>query len=358
MANQVTWGFLNMQHLFNNRVVEVGEGVVNDAIQATMAEHNRQMNAMLDLFVYRTNEFQTTYKSGADARLQALDNNGRARPILGAVSKYTVGLPMFHAGAAWGSNRVSLLKMTVEEANRITNLLINADARWLRDHIFAAIYNNAEWTFADEDYGPLTVKPLANGDSEVYAIQRGQMTASGDTHFFAQANAIGNADNPFPTIYKELVEHSENSGQVFALVPTNLMTATRALDTFYDQPDPNLSVLSTERVLVGQFDAAERMPGELRGYADGVWIVEWPSMPDNYIIAMTTGGEKPIAMREEVIPELRGYSQVAVRADHPFWESQWERRAGFGAWNRVGALVYRVGNGSYAIPTGYETPMP
>lgn len=358
MPNQVTYGFLNMQHLFNNRVVEVGEGLVNDAIQATMAEHNRQLNAMMDMFVFRTDAFQTTYKSGADARLQALDDNGRARPILGAVTKYTVGLPMFHAGAAWGSNRISLLKMTVEEANRITRLLINADARWMRDHLFAAIYNNAEWTFPDQENGPVVVKPLANGDSEVYGIQRGAMSASGDTHFFAQANAIDDANNPFPTIHKELIEHSENGGQVFALVPTNLINTVTALDTFYDYPDPNLTTLNTERQLIGTFSATEAMPGELRGYADGVWIVEWPSMPDNYIIALTTEGERPIAMREETIPELRGYAQVAIRADHPFWESQWERRAGFGAWNRVGAVVWRVGNGSYAIPTGYTTPMP
>jgi hypothetical protein len=37
----------------------------------------------------------------------------------------------------------------------------------------------------------------------------------------------------------------------------------------------------------------------LRGYADKNWIVEWRSLPDNYIISVTTNGEKPVAMREE-----------------------------------------------------------
>ena len=85
--------------------------------------------------------------------------------------------------------------------------------------------------------------------------------------------------------------------------------------------------------------------------------MEWPSLPSDYTISVTTGGEKPIAMREDVEAELRGFKKVAERNDHPWYESQWLRRAGFGAWNRVGALVYRTNNATYAIPTNYSSPM-
>jgi len=62
-------------------------------------------------------------------------------------------------------------------------------------------------------------------------------------------------------------------------------------------------------------------------------------------------------MREEPEAELQGFQQVARRDDHPFYESQWLRIAGFGGYNRVGAVVRRIGNGSYAVPTNYGCPM-
>ena len=75
------------------------------------------------------------------------------------------------------------------------------------------------------------------------------------------------------------------------------------------------------------------------------------------MIATMTGGPRPLLMREEMEASLRGFNRVAERNDHPFYESQYLRIAGFGANNRVGALVQRIGNGSYAIPTNYPSPL-
>jgi hypothetical protein len=108
--------------------------------------------------------------------------------------------------------------------------------------------------------------------------------------------------------------------------------------------------------LVGNLGVA--LPGELFGYHDaGIWLAEWKNLPNDYIIAVSTGGERPIAMREEPEAELQGFRAVAEREDHPFWERQYLRTAGFGGWNRVGAVVLRMGSGAYtAAPSGYVTP--
>jgi hypothetical protein len=172
----------------------------------------------------------------------------------------------------------------------------------------------------------------------------------------AQAAGIADATNPYPTIYDTLIDRTENRGQVVALIPTNLVATTEALATFYPATDPNIRDGANTATLVGNL--GQQVPGVVRGYVDGVWIVEWRSLPDSYIIATTTDGEKPLAMREEPEAELQGFKQVAQRLNHPFEETHWERIAGFGAWNRVGAVVYRVGNASYAIPTNYTSPMP
>ena len=76
------------------------------------------------------------------------------------------------------------------------------------------------------------------------------------------------------------------------------------------------------------------------------------------MVAITTGGERPLKMREEDVASLQGFRKVAERNDHPFYESQYLRIAGFGAFNLVGALIYRIGSASYSIPAGYSVPMP
>lgn len=359
MANQLLYGFVQLKDLATRRVTEVGVQVVNTAIDQAVAEYNRQIAALLDLFSNRTTEFKEMFNTPVAARLQPLDEHGRARPIK-PFGQYGVAYPLQDGGTAWGATYKAREKMTVQEANDITATLTGADARWLRDHILAALFTNVTWTFNDPIHAALTIQGLANSDTVQYLVQSGADAGATDTHYLAQAAAIADATNPFPTIYTELAEHPENSGEVVAFIPTNLKATTLALATFVPVRDPNVQEGSGVSVLSGSIGIPlPSGPTSLLGYdASGVWIVEWKSLPDNYIVGITTGGERPLKMREEDVASLQGFKKVAERNDHPFYESQWLRSAGFGGFNRVGALVYRIGNAAYAIPANYTSPMP
>lgn len=357
MANQVLYGFHQLTDIYASRVAATNIVAVNDAINAAVTEHNRQIDALMSLFVSPTTNYTERYAQMSAASLQPLDNNGRARPIKPS-GFYDIAFPIQEAGSAWGANYVTRAKMTVADTERITAMMLMADNRWMRDRVLAALFAAATWTFPDPLYGNLTIQPLAlTSDGVTYQLTSGSDTASTDDHHLAQANAIGaGADNPYPAIFTELMEHPENSGDVIAFIPTALKATTTALTTFYPLADGNLQVGSGSTVLTGNLGVTT--PGTLLGYeASGVWIVEWKSLPATHIVAVATGGERPLAMRQDPEPELQGFNRVAERDDHPFYESQWLRRAGFGARNRVGALVYRVGNGTYAAPTGYAPPI-
>jgi len=104
--------------------------------------------------------------------------------------------------------------------------------------------------------------------------------------------------------------------------------------------------------LVGNLGVA--VPGTLRGYVDSgkVWIVEWPVLPSNYMIAVTTDGEPALAMREEPEASLRGFNMVAERNDHPWYERQWLRSA-----DGLGLLVgTAVPEGAQPVAQGYAAP--
>jgi hypothetical protein len=355
MANQVLYGFMNLKDAFNSRVEDVGIGLVNAAIDETLAEHTRQLTNLMSLFVDPTQEYKLRYKTPGAASLQPLDENGRARPVKVA-GYYDIAFPLQMAGIAWGQTYYASKKMRVEDANATMTTLITADKRWMRDRIMAALFTNVNWTFADPEHGDLTVKPLANSDTDTYLIQAGTDAGTTDTHFLAQAGAIADASDPFPTIYTELTEHPENSGDVVVFVPTSNKAAVEALSAFYPMGDSNLRMGAAATVVSGTLNVA--MPGTLFGYHEaGVWLAEWKGLPANYLVGTMTSGPRPLAMREEPEPVLRGFNRVAERNDHPFFESQYLRIAGFGTQNRVGAVIQRVGNGAYAIPTNYTAPL-
>jgi hypothetical protein len=354
MANQILYGFHNLKDLATQRVNTVGVEVINTAIDQAVAEHNRQIAAITNFFCQPTTAYTARFRSVTAARLQPLDEHGRARPIK-PTGYYDVAFPINMGGSAWGADYVTSIKMTVQEVNNALNTMLMADARWMRDHILSALYASATYSFTDPLYGTLTIQPLANGDAVTYQVFAGGDVGATETHQIAQAAAIADATNPYPNIYNELTEHPENGGEVVAFIPSNLRATTEALATFTPVADPNITVGANTDRLTGTLGAS--LPGVLIGYVDKVWIVEWKALPDSYIIATTTEGDRPLAMRQDPEPELQGFKQVATRDDHPFYERQYMRRAGFGAWNRVGALVCRIGNGSYAVPTNYTPPI-
>ena len=349
------YGFESLKDLAGKRVTEVGVGLVNEAISLSVAEHNRQMAAILALLARQTTDFKVTYRTPTAARLQALDEFGRARPVK-VVGKYDIAFPIQSGAAAWGSSRLVREKMTVQEANDVTAAMLSADLRWMRDHALAALFTNVTWSFPDDEHGSLTIKGPANNDTDVYSVFIGADSAATDDHFKAQAASIADgANSPFGSDYVELNEHPENSGETVALVASDLKSSIEGLTNYTAIPDPNIQLASSKNMLVG--DLGVSLPGKLIGYVDKVWICEWRAMPSSYYIMVSNGGQPPLGMRQHPEASLQGFNRVAERNNHPFYESQWERHAGFGAWNRVGAVVRRIGNASYAIPTNYASPM-
>jgi len=362
MPNQVLYGFMNRRDLLDQRVTDSNIQEFNTAIDETLAEHNRQLNAIMSIFVQSTTEFKERYAGVSQTRNQPLDENGKALPIKRA-GYVDVAYPVHASGSAWGANFITRAKMTGAEVQRILNTIMIGDTRWMRDHILAGLFygtaGGSGWTFTDPTKGALTIYGLANGDTQTYQVQNGADSAATDTHVLAQAAAIADATNPYDDIYAELTEHPENGGEVVAFIPTALKATTMALTNFVDKVDSNVRTGSSSSVLIG--DLGIETPGELIGYVDGVWVVEWKSLPATHILATTTEGDRALAMREEPEEELQGFNRVAENQPapmHPFYESQYLRLAGFGARNRVGAVSYRVGDATYAVPTNYGSPMP
>ena len=349
----ILYGFHNVQEILDRRVAEVPENVVFDAMAAAAAAHNQDLNDAMSIFVQTVQEHQVGVGVQTENELQPVDEWGRPDPVR-FPPPAARAFPLKMAQTSIALNYVLSQKMTVQDLNdRLENMFL-ADTRWMRRQLLGALFTNVPYAFADPQYGGLTVTPLANNDTEQYFRTNGSIGV--DTHHKGSAamDAAMMVD-----LHDELVEHDLNGGadaQVVALIATNLVATAKALPGFVNTTDPNVTAGTGNDQYVGSFAATA--PGTPIGYDEDarVHLREWPTLPSNYVVGITNGAVPPIAMREDPEASLRGFGEIPGRTDMPYLQRIWSRRAGFGAYNRVGAVVYQTNNVTYSIPTGYQQP--
>jgi hypothetical protein len=347
-------GFMSLRDLLAERVVNNVIPVVSDAVMQSIAEHNRTVDLMRQLFTDNTTDHMARYKTPVAAVLQPLSEDGRAKPVK-RTGFYDVAWPLKRAGTAWGANYETRVQMTVQEANDMTDFMLDQDLRWNAYQMIGALMTKEPYVFPDEQWGNLTIQPLANGDATTYIIRPGEEAGEPANHYVAQADALDDAHNYYATDYRTLKRRPENAeGRVIAFHGANLRQPTENLAAFVEAKDPDVQQAANVPQLVQTLDVP--VPGETYGKVGKVWVNEWARIPDNYILYVVSSGPRPLRFRQPAVPELQGFVAEAEREDYPFWERQYKRRGGYGGWNRIAALVRLVGAGAYVSPPQYKQP--
>lgn len=362
MANLLNYGFLSLEDLYAQRVNTVGVQRVYDAVQASVDEYNRVVMAMESTMVERTTMVQEYIELPGGGTLQPLTPDGNPLPIVPS-GQYTAGYPLHGAGTAWGTNRITREMLTVQEADRFTDDAFQKDADWRMRHLLAAILDETTWTFTDKfggngtkGLGAISVLPLANGDSVTY-LRRGGSNST-DDHYLATASAIADNTNCYSTIRAELIEHPTNTGPYVAYVSSSLVDTTVALSEFVELNDPDVAYQNSDNLptaLESILGPGDEILGKLK--SSNMWVVEWGRVPTGYIIAQALGAGPFVKQRELPVPSLQGLFTEGFDDDGNHQGQRFLRWAGYGVSNRVAAVVQRVGNGTYATPTGYDAPL-
>lgn len=361
MANTVMYGFIGLQHLFDQRVDLVDVEQIQTAIKETTRVHTEAIAELVSSVAEPTTKYQWAYDLPGTGTLQPLDEWGDPKPV-SPTGQYTVALPIDRGGDAFGTNRETRALMTVDELNKQLDDSTRRDADWMRRHLLAAWLTNTNRTYADERWGSLTVLPLANNDSVTYLLQSGQ-TAQ-DNHFLGQANAIDNSNNPFPTIYKELAEHPTNKGPFIAYIAPDLTSTVEALTALDEPRDPDVAYGANDRTLSTTINNNANAYGPMSGFgeklvgkANGVWIREWAGLPNGYIVFHAAGAGRFMGMRQQPAASLQGFFPEFFNVNGNLQLNKFIRICGFGVLNRVAAGAMQIGSASYNIPTGYAAPL-
>jgi hypothetical protein len=357
------YGIISSKQVQSERITTLGVSEVNAGIMEATKIHSQQMEVLLSTVCQKVTDHQINFKIPGSETLQPIDEWGKPQPTY-ELGQYSVAFPIFMAATALGTNRVSRAKMTVAELNRQLDSKMRADVDWMRRHLMAAWFTNNTYTFTDDLWGALTIQPLALASDNVTYLRRNG-TSSTDTHHIAQANAISDADNPFSTIYRELDEHPSNSGPYVAYIPSSNTDEVEALTDLIEPDDPSLIISENNTRLriglnpdISEYGQGPVLFGErYLGRVNGVHCIEWASLPDDYIPFQSIGAGPFMGWREEPEPELQGFFTEQDPGDGNQLVSRFIRRSGFGVMNRIAAGVLRVGNGTYAEPTGYTAPL-
>jgi hypothetical protein len=315
MANALLYGFMQLKDLLTTRAIELDPDLMISAITMTQQQHDAEVNAILNLFSEPQTVEQLKFNGAAVTRNQPMDQNARPLPIKPA-APYTVGFPIWTSGNAWGANFITNAKMTVQQVNNLISNLIYGDFAWLRDQVLGALFNNTSYTFKDPIVGDIPVKGLANGDTVNYVISTsGADSLAADTHYLAQASAIGTSTNPFPTIYTELTEHPENGTEVICFINSAEAALVSALPNFVPVSSSMIEPASTAARLIGTPGVVLPGRAKLLGATDNCWIVQWNAIPATYVLGIAVGGAPPLVRRIDPEPELQGF-KILMNA---FW---------------------------------------
>jgi hypothetical protein len=351
MTHLVAPGFVDYIELASQRVTELGWDIITGAIELSARLHTEATEELLSSICVEPNQPQERVEAVTRTELQPLAGEmDRPRPV-GSLYSYTAAYPLEKAGHAFGTGRESRVKMTVREANKLTIQGLQADANWMYRRILHAWFYDNSYTYVDEDFGDITCLPLANGDAQEYVKANGD-TAT-DTHFLAQAAAIGDAADPFDDIYDELMEHPENGiADPVVYIPTNLKATVMALASFTEDIDPDIVPGSATDTLRGL--PSIPFGDKVLGKSHNCWIVEWKRLPNNYMVAHAPDAEPFIGWRQDSAPELRGFFVESYTDGGVMIATGMIRYSGFAVRQRTAALVYRIGDAAYEPPTGYD----
>lgn len=365
----LVYGLHDMQEYSDRSVASVGYQNIEAGVQEWLRAYTEMTNAFLSTVM----EVNPVWNSSPIARTripytvdyQLVDEDGKADPVTSYLT-YEIGLPLYRRELADGYTWERSLIRTVQDVSDFLDQIQQADSRFFRAMAKQALLYKTAWTFNsnEEDIdvpATIPVKPLANGDTQVYPKKTGALSTA--NHYIAQAAAIADLTDPFPVIAALHKSYATSlRPRIVSFVPTNVVAAVRALtDMYLVEPtryvQPGSAVTTLSDAIQQDLFFGDEVIGE---HASGITVVEWSDLPNNYIITMDMStGNKPLGLRQKKEPELQGLLARGGVFSHEGNEehSRVRRIAGAGVVNRTAASAYFVEAGD-TVYDNILTPQP
>lgn len=359
----LVYGFTDLETQATMRIAQLGVTETNERIAEWNRATNEAFNALMGAFTTRNEVWNTSpitrYQLPSHGLAQFVDEFAVAKPRI--EKGYTeIGLPLMRYEDAIGMSYEAQKRATVAELSRQLERVGRTDmATSMHMLLFAAFYNS-NWTqiSAEENLPNIPVKALANNDADTYFV-RGLDTPQTANHYTAQANAIADADDPFPVFYETLTKYLGTSAtdRIVCFVGDSTNVANiQALTAFNPVSRTHYTRWGDEVSLVDpNADTFIGLGDEVLGeHESGVLVVRWRRLPTNYLLVVNIDADGKFGIREDQVAELRGLFNIdSIENSGNMLLQRFRRKIGFAAVNRTCALVHQVGAASYTTPSPF-----
>jgi hypothetical protein len=271
-----------------------------------------------------------------------------------------VALPWDRYGWSIGWDRETFARMTVGDLERhLSASQVGNNARHLSEQ-FRALFGNANYTFADDDFGSLTIRRLANADGTTYPPVPGSATEADDNHYLVSEyapTAMSATNNPFAALKAKIAGRFGAMVNVVAVInPAQRAEVMIDLPSFVDASVAGIS--AGANTAIASALGGINVPGTFIG-VDGdsgvyVYVNDEGRVPANYILAVGVGLPAPLMRRVPREATLQGFKLEADNEHDPLYQRIYRDRFGYAVVNRLSAAVMFLDAGeTYVVPTAY-----
>jgi len=349
MAN----GTLDINDLLAVRHQSPAEFGLDRIVPVVVAEteaHNRLLRQASNSMVEPTQDRQRKYGTSIDGKFMRVDEYGPA-PAQKTKSGETCGFPMYRDQFNVGFTATYLQQATVRDLAIKVQSVLRADAINIMREIKRAIFGAANYTVPDEliDDIDINVKRFVNADGGGIPAGPNGEVFDGATHTHYDA-INGLTEAALKAQIDDVVEHG-HGGQVHVNINRADADTVEGFTGFKELKDPRLIPSISEDQARLTLDTS-RLDNRIIGIFHGALVWTKPWVPEDYSFAFDGNDpEKPLVMREQVNPALRGLRLAAQDKVHPLMVEFFERDFGIAVWNRTNGHVLYFGGASYVVPT-------
>src|SRR3990167_8161758 len=207
------FGLANLAAADYQYVNTAGEDVIYEATIEYTRMFTEQITRIEGVFIGgMTENHQERFKLPGTGRISRRVAGVRG-PAVRAYGGWDVGFPLYDFEEAVVTDDVDFAYMTPGEYQNAIDTILNRYTEERRWQLFHAIFDDqagSSETYADKNWGNITVVPLANGDTTTSPPVLGATTEATDDHYSESgyaAASITDTNNPLPTMRLELLEH-------------------------------------------------------------------------------------------------------------------------------------------------------
>lgn len=363
------WGFAQVDIEETQFLRELGKDVIFDATMRYAEQAAIGMQQTNQLLVEGvTTNFKEKYTLPMGGTLPKVAHGAELTPV-DVVGNWDVAYPVDKIGGMVVSTKEQFAYMTPALYSKRVEGILGKYRQTMRIDMMKAIFNKTTRTVIDDQYGSLTVQPLANSavDSVLYPPEVGTPNgAARSVNAYVGTNYaaadISDTNNPFEQIldyYEATYGYMTYGSPVVAFINKAQRAKVEALSDFRPIVITNQTRANDTEYAAGETDPMRGF-GKTLGYVGSIMVVAWEYIPTGYIYSQYMGGMATAPLQMRVHPAGTGLGgngllQPEAEAINSLLDLRsWVAYYGFGVGNRLNGFCQQlVASTTYTTPAIY-----